>query len=85
MTGMGAMLNLIGEGGTGAVHVSGMHEALSIPETFVHLYGKQETRTGRKMGHVTLTGGTAEELEERIDGLQKALHILPAVERINSK
>ena len=85
MTGMGAMLNLIGEGGTGAVHVSGMDEALSIPETFVHLYGKQETRTGRKMGHVTLTGGTAEELEERINGLQKALHIVPAVEKVNSK
>ena len=25
-----------------------------MPGTFIHLYGKAQTRTGRKMGHVTI-------------------------------
>ncbi len=38
-------------------------EALSgCPETFLHLYGKKEAKTGRKMGHVTFTGENCEQL-----------------------
>ena len=35
------------------------------PHTFVHLYGKQENRPGRKMGHVTGVGSTVDEALSR--------------------
>jgi 5-(carboxyamino)imidazole ribonucleotide synthase len=41
------MQNLVGDG------VEGWRPALSEPGARVHLYGKAETRAGRKMGHVT--------------------------------
>ncbi len=41
------MKNLIGD------EVDGWPEILAEPGAFLHLYGKAETRPGRKMGHVT--------------------------------
>lgn len=41
------MLNLIGP------EADGWHERLAEPGTALHLYGKAETRAGRKMGHLT--------------------------------
>ena len=34
-------------------------ELLALPGAHLHLYGKQEARPGRKMGHLTLTGSAA--------------------------
>ena len=42
------MINLIGD------DVEDVAGYLSQPKTCVHLYGKAETRAGRKMGHVTI-------------------------------
>jgi len=50
-----AMINLVGEEGKGRPEVLGLDEVLRLRGTFPHLYGKKETRTGRKMGHVTVT------------------------------
>jgi 5-(carboxyamino)imidazole ribonucleotide synthase len=49
------MINLVGEDGEGDPLTLGLHELLAHHGTFVHLYGKARTRTGRKMGHVTVT------------------------------
>ncbi len=38
-------------------------EALRIPNLKLHLYGKQEARVGRKMGHLTVLAGTIEDAE----------------------
>jgi 5-(carboxyamino)imidazole ribonucleotide synthase len=35
--------------------------AIADPDVKLHLYGKQEARPGRKMGHLTATGRTVEE------------------------
>ena len=49
------MVNLIGEEGfSGPAVYEGLEEVLKIDNAFVHLYGKKETRGGRKMGHVTI-------------------------------
>jgi len=49
------MLNLLGEEGhTGEVRYEGLSEALALEGVKVHLYGKQQTRPSRKMGHVTV-------------------------------
>lgn len=47
-------MNLIGSGITGTTKIAGTH---NLPENvFVHLYNKQESRPGRKMGHLTILG-----------------------------
>ena len=51
------MLNIIGaDGYAGKTKYEGLKEVLSMPNTFVHLYGKSDTKPGRKMGHATLMG-----------------------------
>lgn len=71
LRGHAAMVNLVGEGGTGPMQVAGLNDVLASPGTFLHLYGKKETRTGRKMGHVTVLAPNDRELEQGI-GLVKA-------------
>jgi 5-(carboxyamino)imidazole ribonucleotide synthase len=60
-TGYSAMINLIGE-------VPKAEEVLQVPNAHLHLYGKA-AREGRKLGHVTVTTSTAEELKERVNEL----------------
>ena len=40
--------------------------ALSDPDVKLHLYGKQEDRPGRKMGHMTAMADTREQAAERV-------------------
>ncbi len=47
------MINILGER-SGPAEVTGLEEALAIPGTAVHIYGKLETRPERKMGHITI-------------------------------
>lgn len=51
------------------------HRALSIPGATVHLYGKAETRPGRKMGHVTVVGLSDAEVRSRLRPLLLALGV----------
>jgi 5-(carboxyamino)imidazole ribonucleotide synthase len=61
-----AMINLLGQPGyIGPVKYEGLSEVLIIPEVYVHLYGKSETKPFRKMGHVTLLGDNLDELKEK--------------------
>ena len=58
-----ALVNLVGEEGyAGKALYDGMKEVLKLNNTFVHLYGKTETKPGRKMGHVTILGNDYAEL-----------------------
>lgn len=66
------MLNLLGEQGfTGAVVYEGMDEVMAMPNVFVHLYGKKETRPFRKMGHLTILGKTIDEALEKAKKVKK--------------
>ncbi len=59
-----AMANLLGD-----VWQNGTpkwNEALTIPGTALHLYGKADPRPGRKMGHLTATAATAAEAYEKV-------------------
>lgn len=54
-----AMINLLGErDGVGAP--ANIDKVLSIPNAFLHLYNKKESRKGRKMGHITVIDSTPE-------------------------
>jgi 5-(carboxyamino)imidazole ribonucleotide synthase len=58
----GVMINLLGEKGfEGAAIYRNLEAAMAIPGVKTHIYGKANTKSFRKMGHVTIT---AESLEE---------------------
>ncbi|MDX9751464.1 MAG: 5-(carboxyamino)imidazole ribonucleotide synthase [Flavobacteriales bacterium] len=75
--GPSAMINLVGEGGEGEPHLHGAHQVLSVPGAFVHLYGKARTRTGRKMGHVTVIAHDQAELDRAIDATRAHCKVVP--------
>ena len=53
------MLNLLGDvwfGADGQPREPDWRSVLSLPGAHLHLYGKEQARPGRKMGHLTLTG-----------------------------
>jgi len=54
--------------------------ALQIPNVKLHLYGKQEARCGRKMGHLT---AIAETVQETIEIVRKARTILKRTAKIS--
>lgn len=76
--GKAAMINLVGEGGTGPVSLNGLDDVLHVPGTFLHLYGKKETRTGRKMGHVTVVAKSDAELDQAIAVTKVHCKVVPA-------
>lgn len=49
--------------------------ACRFPEVKLHLYGKTEPRPGRKMGHLTATGKTVQEAQDRVLAARDALLI----------
>lgn len=66
-----AMANLLGDLWTdGEPNWNRVHEH---PGAHLHLYGKREARPGRKMGHLTVTGESLEDVAERAVELRSAL------------
>ena len=59
------MVYLLGDKSRARVQLTGVPEALSVPHTHLHLYGKQEVRARRKLGHVTALAGSPEEAVAR--------------------
>lgn len=71
------MLNLIGEPDyTGAVKYKGLEEVMKMKGVYVHLYGKHETKPGRKMGHVTILGEDKSELLEKAEYVKMKLKVV---------
>ncbi|MCX6199612.1 MAG: 5-(carboxyamino)imidazole ribonucleotide synthase [Bacteroidetes bacterium] len=71
------MLNLIGEPNySGAVKYEGLNQVLKMSGVYVHLYGKHETKPGRKMGHVTITGKDTNELLEKSQLIKQQLKVV---------
>jgi 5-(carboxyamino)imidazole ribonucleotide synthase len=58
------MVNLLGNA-RGPGWPSGVADALAVPGIHLHVYGKSESRPGRKMGHVTALGADLAETEAR--------------------
>jgi len=70
------MVNLLGaEGYAGKTHYEGLEDILSIPDVFVHLYGKTDTKPGRKMGHVTIISNEKQELIHQANRIKSTLRI----------
>lgn len=68
------MVNIIGaEGCTGEVRYEGLEEVLRIENAFVHLYGKKQTKPGRKMGHVTILSHEKQDLLHQSNKVKRTL------------
>ena len=68
------MVNIIGaEGFSGDVNYEGLEEVLKIENAFVHLYGKKQTKPGRKMGHVTILSKEKQELLHQSNKVKRTL------------
>jgi 5-(carboxyamino)imidazole ribonucleotide synthase len=72
-----AIVNLVGaEGHSGEVHYEGLEEVLQIDNAFVHIYGKKETKPGRKMGHVTIISREKQDLVHKAHKIKNTLKVI---------
>lgn len=75
--GFSGMLNLVGEQNySGKVIYEGLEEVLKLPKTYVHLYGKTETKPGRKMGHINVLANSREELLEKLNHIKTLVRVI---------
>jgi 5-(carboxyamino)imidazole ribonucleotide synthase len=71
-----AIVNLIGsEGHSGEANYEGIDEVLKMENVFLHLYGKKETRPGRKMGHATILSPEKSDLVYKAKAIKQKLQI----------
>lgn len=72
-----SLVNLIGEKGfSGPAVYEGLEEVLALEDAFVHLYGKKETRPGRKMGHITIIGKDRQDLVRKAHQVKRSLRVI---------
>lgn len=71
-----AMINLIGaEGEQGAAEMRDLPALLAQEQVYLHWYGKHQVRSGRKMGHITLTASDTAALKAKIAALKQEIHL----------
>lgn len=71
------MVNLLGEKNHhGRSKLVGLEEVLSLPEVYVHFYGKTITKPERKMGHVTVLGESLKEALKKANKVRKTLKVI---------
>jgi 5-(carboxyamino)imidazole ribonucleotide synthase len=72
-----AIVNVLGaEGHSGKAVYKGLNEVLKMDNAFVHLYGKQQTKPGRKMGHVTILSNERQELTPQAMKIKEMLKVV---------
>ncbi len=72
-----SIVNILGEEGySGDAKYEGIDEVLAMKNAFVHLYGKTQTKPGRKMGHVTIMSQDRNELIEKVQIIKKSLKVI---------
>jgi 5-(carboxyamino)imidazole ribonucleotide synthase len=74
-----AIVNIIGEpGSSGNANYLGLEHILQMENVFVHIYGKKQTKPGRKMGHVTILGNDHEQLIDAAHKIKQNLKVIGA-------
>lgn len=72
-----AIVNVLGaENQEGKAMYKGLHEVLKLDNIFVHMYGKQITKPGRKMGHVTILSNERQELIHQAMKIKNMLQVV---------
>jgi 5-(carboxyamino)imidazole ribonucleotide synthase len=71
------MINIIGsDGHSGEPRYEGLNEVLNIDNAFVHIYGKHQTKPGRKMGHVTVLSNEKQDLIHKANKIKQLLSVI---------
>jgi 5-(carboxyamino)imidazole ribonucleotide synthase len=71
------MVNIIGsEGHTGEPKYLGLDEILKIDDAYLHIYGKLQTKPGRKMGHVTILSNEKQDLIHKANKVKNLLSVI---------
>jgi 5-(carboxyamino)imidazole ribonucleotide synthase len=72
-----AIVNVLGAPGySGTAHYEGLDEILKTENLFVHIYGKKETKPGRKMGHITVLSNERQELIHQANRIKHTLKVI---------
>lgn len=75
------MLNILGdiwfEDGSEKLHEPAWDKVLALPGAYLHLYGKDDPRPGRKMGHVTFVAPTLAKAQQSLLAACSILGIEP--------
>ena len=75
------MVNILGcENYNGPYAIRGLKKLFSIPGVKLHVYGKQISKPGRKLGHITVT---AENVEKAIARAERARKVIKMILDIN--
>jgi len=73
----GAMINLLGEKGfEGDVYYEGLEKFIGKPGIHPHIYGKAQTKSFRKMGHVTIAGKDLEKVKSLALEVKNGIRVL---------
>ncbi len=84
MHSVAAMVNLLGDlwftDGADAPREPEWQALLAVPNLKLHLYGKREPQPGRKMGHFTVIGDNAVDVQELALAARRAIGIRDPVE-----
>lgn len=68
------MVNILGDR-QGPAQVQGLEKALKLPQVYVHIYGKAETKMERKMGHITAIAPTIKQALQNATKARQYIHI----------
>lgn len=72
-----AMVNIIGsEGQSGTAQYNGLNEVLTMENAFVHIYGKHQTKPGRKMGHITIISNEKADLVHKANKIKSMVQVV---------
>jgi 5-(carboxyamino)imidazole ribonucleotide synthase len=77
-----AMINLVGaDGYEGEPVYEGLEDVMAMERTFVHIYGKRETRPGRKMGHVTVLANDRHTLIHQAERIRETMKVKGTIKK----
>ncbi len=72
-----AIVNLLGEPGySGEAIYEGLNDILQLDNVFVHIYGKKDTKPGRKMGHITILSMEKQELIHQANRIKQTVKVI---------
>jgi 5-(carboxyamino)imidazole ribonucleotide synthase len=72
-----AIVNLLGEKDhSGTAKYEGLEDVLEMDNVFVHIYGKKQTKPGRKMGHVTIISADRKDLAYKQSRIRHVLKVV---------
>jgi 5-(carboxyamino)imidazole ribonucleotide synthase len=72
-----AIVNLLGaDGHSGEAKYDGLQDVLQMDNVFVHIYGKKQTKPGRKMGHITIVSKDKTDLTYKAHRIKNVLKVI---------